>query len=293
MAFLESPRFPFCVSYGAVGGPEFATDIAAVNSGVEQRNIRWEQARAKYSIEMPLVDEVKDELLAWFRAVRGRAHGFRLRDWSDYQVTVDNGTLGTSSNATGEQVYQLFKHYDSGGALEEYRKISKPANDEPIAIYRGGVLQTAGAGAGNYALDTATGAVTFVADASSAATSITPGTTTTVVLTSNPGALGAGQLLYLSGFTGADAADVNGIAHTINSVSGSGPYTFVLATNTAGDTITLGSGIGRKFAQAGEALAWAGTFDVPVRFDSDYAAVMIQAPNIYRLNTIGMIEIRI
>lgn len=293
MAFLESPRFPFCVSYGAVGGPEFATDIVEMNSGQEQRNERWDQARAKYSIEMPLVDDVKDELLAWFRAVRGRAQGFRLRDWADYQVDITNGRLGTSANATGVQTYQLYKHYDSGGALSEDRKISKPAYDETISIYRAGVLQTAGASAGNYALSTTTGTVTFVADASASASSITPGSTTTVVLASNPGTLTAGKLLFLTGFAGADAAYVNGLAHTIISVSGVGPFTFVLATNTAGKTITLGSGVGRKYAQASETLAWAGTFDVPVRFDSDYAAVLIQARNIYRLNTIGMVELRI
>ena len=48
MSFLETPRFPLRASYGAVGGPEFATDIVEVNSGQEQRNIRWDQARAKF-----------------------------------------------------------------------------------------------------------------------------------------------------------------------------------------------------------------------------------------------------
>ena len=298
MAFLESPRFPFCVSYGAVGGPEFATDIVEMNSGVEQRNVRWEQARQKYSVEFPLVDEAWLELLAWFRSVRGRADGFRLRDWADYRVSTADGLLGTSTNATGVPVYQLHKYYSSGGALYEYRKISKPAFDDAPLIYRGGVLQTAGAGAGNYAVDTTTGEVTFVADASATASSITPGATTTVVLATNPGTLTAGQLLYLLNFAGADADLVNGLAHTIISVSGTGPYTFLLNTNTSGATITLGTGVGRKYAQASETLAWAGTFDVPVRFDTDYAAVTVQSgtangPNVYRVQNMTMVEIRI
>lgn len=280
MSFLETPRFPLKASYGAVGGPDFATDVVEVNSGSEQRNVRWDQARATYTIEMPLIEANKETLLAWFRAVRGRAHGFRLRDWADYQVTSTTGRLGTSTVGTGVQVYQLYKFYDSGGALYQYRKISKPAGTP--AIYRGGVLQTVGASAGNYALDTTTGVLTWVADASSSATSITPGSTTTVILTTNPGTLIAGKLLYLTGFAGTDAALVNGLAHTINSVSGTGPFTFVLATVTTGKTITLGSGLGRKFAQASETLYWIGTFDVPVRFDTDYGGLNIEAPGVYR-----------
>ena len=77
-----------------------------------------------------------------------------------------------------------------------------------------------------------------------AASAVTAGATTTVVLAANPGSLAAGGLLRLDGFSGADAALLNGLDHTVNSVSGTGPYTFVLATNTAGKTITLGQGAG-------------------------------------------------
>jgi hypothetical protein len=205
-------------------------------------------------------------------------------------VTSSNGRLGTSSTATGVKTYQLYKYYSSGGALYEYRKIVKPVSGS-VGIYRGGVLQTAGGGAGNYALNTTTGVVTWVADAGANATAITVGATTSVTLTSNPGTLTAGQLLYLSGFTGADASYVNGIAHTINSVSGAPPV-FILATNTTGKTITVGSGIGEKYAQASETLYWIGQFDIPVRFDSDYAGLAIEAPNVYRGQSFTLVEIR-
>ena len=45
MAFVEV-QFPTDISYGSSGGPEYATDIVATNSGYEQRNINWAQARA-------------------------------------------------------------------------------------------------------------------------------------------------------------------------------------------------------------------------------------------------------
>ena len=132
-----------------------------------------------------------------------------------------------------------------------------------------------------------------VTGAQAAASSITVGATTTVVLASNPGTLIAGQLLYLSGFTGAGAALVNDRAHTINSVSGAGPFTFVLATVTTGATITLGSGLGRRFPQAADALTWSGQFDVPVRFDIDQMAVSIEAFQLYTWGQIPLIEIRV
>ena len=104
--------------------------------------------------------------------------------------------------------------------------------------------------------------------------------------------------LYLSGFTGADAALVNGLSHLINTVTGSGPYTFTLATNTAGETITLGSGVGAKYVQASESLTWAGNFDVPVRFDTDQLSrnVMQMLPSgdfVVQMQDIPLVEIRV
>jgi uncharacterized protein (TIGR02217 family) len=289
MSFIETPRFPVEVSQGGVGGPEYRTDVIEVDSGFEQRNAGWSQARNRYTIEFPLVETQKETLLAWFRSLKGKAHGFRIKDWSDYACTVSNGRLGTSANATGEAAYQLYKYY-SAGSLEEYRKIVKPVSGS-VSIYRGGVLQTAGASAGNYAIDTATGIVTFVRDAQVSVTSVTVGATTTISLS---GALGliAGQFVYLSGFTGADAADLNGLAHTISSAPGGSPDTLVLSTNTLGSVITVGAAIARKFAQASETLAWTGEFDVPVRFDVDYAALKEETPKVYFGQNFSLIEIR-
>lgn len=81
---------------------------------------------------------------------------------------------------------------------------------------------------------------------SAVASAITPGVTTSVALTGNPGSLAAGGVIRLGGFAGADAALVNGIDHTINSVTEApaGTFTFVLATDTDAKTITLGAGVG-------------------------------------------------
>ena len=34
-------RLPDDISYGAVGGPEFSTNITTLNNGCEHRNITW------------------------------------------------------------------------------------------------------------------------------------------------------------------------------------------------------------------------------------------------------------
>ena len=107
------------------------------------------------------------------------------------------------------------------------------------------VLKSGQSWPSTYAADDAV-RIRFIAGLAEAAvaSAVTVGVTTTVVLAANPGSLAAGGLLRLDGFSGADAALLNGLDHTVNSVSGTGPYTFVLATNTAGKTITLGQGAG-------------------------------------------------
>lgn len=291
MAFLETPRFPENISRGASGGPGYNTDVPEMASGHENRNINWPLGRARYDVAHGIRTQAQmDTLIAHFRCVKGRGHGFRLKDWSDFTCTAANGVLDTG-NGTGAPIYQLGKRYVTG-ALEELRTINKPVSGQ-VAVQRNGSPVTIGAAAGNISVDTTNGRITFVADAQSNASSITAGTTTTVVLTSNPGTLIAGQLLYLSGFTGANAALVNDLAHTVNSVTGSGPYTFVLATNTSGATITLGAGIGRRFPQVADALTWSGQFDVPVRFDIDQMAVSIEAFQLYNWGQIPLIEIRV
>lgn len=291
MAFIETPRFPENISRGASGGPGYQTDVVVVSSGHEKRNITWPLGRARYDVAHGVRTQAQmDALIAFFRSMKGKGHGFRFKDWNDFQCTIAQGVLGTG-NGTGAPAYQLGKLYVAG-ALSETRTISKPVSGQ-VAVQRNGAAVTIGGAAGNIAIDSTTGIGTFVADAQSAATGITVGATTTVVLTTNPGTLIAGQRLFLSGFTGAGAALVNNLAHTINSVSGTGPFTFVLSTVTSGATITLGSGLGRRFPQVADALTWSGQFDVPVRFDIDQMAVSIEAFQLYSWGQIPLVEIRV
>jgi uncharacterized protein (TIGR02217 family) len=121
MSFTEV-RFPEEISYGSVGGPEYSTDVVITASGVEHRNINWQQARARYNVAHGVkTEEQLQELIAFFRARKGKAIGFRFKDWSDYQMPRQFIAQG---NGESKQ-FQLTKIYESGGVIER-RIISKP-----------------------------------------------------------------------------------------------------------------------------------------------------------------------
>jgi uncharacterized protein (TIGR02217 family) len=150
MAFIET-RFPTDIVFGSSGGPEYSTDVVITQSGYEQRNANWSQARAKYNVAHGVKTQAQlDALIAFFRARKGRADGFRLKDWADYKVTGQN--IGTGNGTA--TVFQLKKNYASG-SITETRTITKPVAGT-IAVYKNAVLQVSG-----YTADTTNGQITF------------------------------------------------------------------------------------------------------------------------------------
>ena len=151
MPAFHEVQFPPAISYGASGGPGYLTTVVATASGHEYRNANWAAARGRWNVASGLKKrEQVAELIAFFRARRGRAHGFRFKDWTDYQGLAQ--VLGTGNGSL--KTFQLVKNYVSGGVTES-RTIAKPVAGT-IKVYRNGVLVTSGV-----SVDTATGAVTF------------------------------------------------------------------------------------------------------------------------------------
>ena len=173
MAFLETPRFPDDIAYGSKGGPTYKTSVLIQASGHEKRNSYWTQARHKYDVAYGVRTQAQlDALLTFFHSVRGRAHSFRFKDFSDFHTgtpgghgdagapatapTKDDYTFGTGDNV--EVDFQISKPYVTG-SLTSTRNITKPINGT-ILIALDTVLQTEGGGA-DYTIDYATGIVTF------------------------------------------------------------------------------------------------------------------------------------
>lgn len=148
---FEEVRFPADISYGSSGGPEYSTDVVATFSGHEQRNVNWQQARARYNVAHGVKTQAQlNELLAFFRARKGRAYGFRFKDWSDYRA--QNVLLGLADGV--KTAFPLVKTYASG-SVEEVRRIHKPVAGT-VAMYVDSVLQS-----GGITVDVATGVVQF------------------------------------------------------------------------------------------------------------------------------------
>jgi uncharacterized protein (TIGR02217 family) len=160
--------FPLDYSRGAVGGPEFRTTVVSTAAGYEQRNAEWATARLKWDVSRLLYDEsTREQTIAFFRARRGRAHGFLFYDWTDHSVGMAWNPaarqlehVGAHNFAVGDGAtvaFQLVKIYDSGG-YQERRRITRPKS--PVRVYVNGTVQAQPA---QCSVNYQTGVVTFAA----------------------------------------------------------------------------------------------------------------------------------
>ncbi len=297
MAFLETPRFPGCVSFGATSGPMFSTVRTVVASGFDDVVIRHEQPLHRYVLEHANRTQTEhDELVKFFMAVKGMGHRFRVKDYSDYQVTVADGVLqplhgglpaaGSAGVGYGTATYVLQKTY-TAGALTTYRNINKPI--ATVAIYRGGVLQTLTT---QYTIDYTTGKITFAWDQTRGISSHTVGADHLFVLASalSPNVT-VGQRVYVTGIAGTAATVLNNLSHDVTAVS---TTNVTISTSTVGLTATGGTLF--LYPQTSDALTWSGEFDVPCRFLSDEASheIVDRAGSLlYSWSGINLTEVRI
>lgn len=151
MTFHEV-QFPPDIAYGATGGPEYLTTVVSMASGHEQRNSNWSVARGTWNVASGLKNQTQlNALISFFRSRKGRAIGFRFKDWTDYKATGQ--ILGSGDGTT--KTFQLVKAYVSG-AGNEIRTITKPVQGT-VAVYLAGVAQTSG-----WSVNTTTGIITFL-----------------------------------------------------------------------------------------------------------------------------------
>lgn len=127
MDAFEDVSFPLALGREVAVEPAFRTAIVATASGAEQRNAEWADARLSFDAGPGVRSEAElQALIAFFRARRGAAIGFRLRDPFD---DSSNGMTGVPS--AGDQLlgagdgartaFALVKDY--GG---QERRITRP-----------------------------------------------------------------------------------------------------------------------------------------------------------------------
>ncbi|HMO68141.1 MAG TPA: DUF2460 domain-containing protein, partial [Novosphingobium sp.] len=118
-AFDDVP-YPLALGRDATVTPEFSTSVAVTASGFERRNAVWSNARLRFDVGPGIRSEAElGELIAFFRARRGAARGFRLRDPSDHSSngmtanpTATDQLIGAGDGLTA--AFPLVKRYGEG-----------------------------------------------------------------------------------------------------------------------------------------------------------------------------------
>lgn len=151
---FHNVRFPEDISNGATGGPGFKTDIVEFSSGKEQRNVKWSQSRMAWDVAHSIrTGDEMNRLVSFFRNRKGRAYGFRFKDWTDYQCEMRQFATGDGET----YIFQLEKWYNDEGTFDgtfERRKITRPVEGS-LSIRINGIATVA------FTCDYNTGLVTF------------------------------------------------------------------------------------------------------------------------------------
>lgn len=166
MAFKEV-RLNIYISYDSQSGPSYKTSVIELPSGAEQRIGWWTTGRKQWKIKKELLSRADIlELETFFRTMKGKLHGFRLRDWLSYKQV--DAPMGVIDNTHGQM---QFLYSESVTSSTEIQKVTKPVlaadveNDSTqfdyspdITLKRDGSPWTSG---GNWTIDRNTGIITY------------------------------------------------------------------------------------------------------------------------------------
>jgi uncharacterized protein (TIGR02217 family) len=153
MQAFDDVLYPLALGRDAGVSAEFSTSVAVTASGHERRGSQWSDARLHFDVGPGIRSEAElGTLIAFFRARRGAARGFRLRDPFDFSSHGMTGVPAASDQLLGvgdglAARFRLCKRYD--GPEPQQRPITRPraasvvvAVDEMPAI--GWTLETGG-----------------------------------------------------------------------------------------------------------------------------------------------------
>lgn len=145
MQAFDDVLYPLALGRDAGVSAEFSTSVAVTASGHERRGSQWSDARLHFDVGPGIRSEAElATLIAFFRARRGAARGFRLRDPFDYSSNGMTGTpaatdqlIGTGNGLAAR--FRLCKRYD--GPDPQVRAITRP-RDGSVMVAIDGVPAT-------------------------------------------------------------------------------------------------------------------------------------------------------
>lgn len=314
MSFHDDIRLPVDIDRHPTGGPQFNTTILKLFSGKERRNKNWQRSLGTWTIAYGETEKSNlIDIINTFYAVNGQADGFRLKDWSDFQIgdTLGGDTSTKQAIGTGDginNIFQIYKSY-SMGSTTFLRIITRPVVGT-LRVFIGSSEKIISV---DWTVDFTTGLITFLATAAVGTLTLTgqPLNTETVVI-------GSKTYTFQSSLTNTDghvhigastAASLTNLIHAINNSGGvSGTdyaaattvNTDVIASQGAGTTMvltaihpgTVGNSVGTTETLTngsfGAATLTGGTgsvpgisaivnvmteFDIPVRFATDVLSI--------------------
>ncbi|NUT00727.1 MAG: DUF2460 domain-containing protein, partial [Sphingomonas sp.] len=142
---FDDVLFPIEIGAEASVSPGFSTSVVTSASGHEWRNVNWQQARLRFDAGPGVRgDSELETLIAFFRARRGPAVGFRFHDPYDHSSNGMTGIPGANDQqiGSGDGVltrFKLSKAYGEG----EVRRITRPVPGS-VRVAIGGVEQQMG-----------------------------------------------------------------------------------------------------------------------------------------------------
>ena len=143
---FDDVSFPIAIGQEAEVTAEFSTNVVSLLSGHERRNSDWADARLAYDVAPGVRSEAElASLIAFFRARRGAAIGFRFGDPFDDSSNGSTGTPVATDQILGlgngvQTIFALVKQYGTTPSAQ-IRRITRPrAGSVVVAV--GGVSAT-------------------------------------------------------------------------------------------------------------------------------------------------------
>lgn len=283
--FIESPRFPEEIAYGASGGPTFSTTITQVLSGSTKAIRSWKEPLHRFEVSHGVRDQAQlDVLLNFFWNCGGVADQFRFKNFADFKISNTNCAFNEIDGLyKGTSTFKIFKVRQLTAMIKSYSRIFKPVPGT-FKLYNAGVEVSPA----NYLVDYTTGKVSITtATSTSTITAITKASAG-VVTTSVAHNLNTNDIIEFSGVV--EMTEINGQSATVSVLT---TTTFQVNINTSAYTAYVSGGQVKKYLNSGAGITFTCEFDLPCRFGKDDMKINIDNYEIYSWNQIPINEVRL